>query len=78
MTDPVNAVIELVGVQWATQKNQVEAILGRRPGVVSVNANPVSQTATVQFDPSVTSLSDLQGWIVDCGYHCSGRSGHDL
>ena len=74
MTDPVNAVIELVGVQWATQKNQVEAILGRRPGVVSVNANPVSQTATVQFDPSVTSLSDLQGWIVDCGYHCSGRS----
>lgn len=74
MTDPVSAVIELVGVQWATQKNQVEAILGRRPGVVSVNANPVAQTASVQFDPSVTSLSDLRGWIVDCGYHCSGRS----
>ncbi len=74
MADPVSAVIELVGVQWATQKKQVEAILGRRPGVVSVNANPVAQTASVQFDPSVTSLSDLQGWIVDCGYHCSGRS----
>ena len=74
MTDSVSAVIELVGVQWATQKNQVEAILGRRPGVVSVNANPVAQTASVRFDPSVTTLSDLQSWIVDCGYHCSGRS----
>jgi P-type Cu2+ transporter len=74
VTDSVSAVIELRGVQWATQKNQVEAILGRRPGVVSVDANPVAQTASVQFDPSVTSLADLQGWIWDCGYHCSGRS----
>ena len=74
MTDPVSAVIELGGVQWATQKNQVEAILGRRPGVVSVNANPLAQTASVSFDPSTTSLTDLQGWVQECGYHCAGRS----
>ena len=27
-----------------------EAVLSRRPGVVSVDANPVSQTATVTYD----------------------------
>jgi len=74
VADSVTAVIELGGVQWATQKNRVEAILGRRPGVRSVDANPVAQTATVQFDPSLTSLTDLKGWVRDCGYHCSGRS----
>ena len=74
MTDPVSAVIELGGVQWATQKNGVEAILGRRPGVVSVNANSLAQTASVSFDPSITSLTDLQEWVQDCGYHCAGRS----
>ncbi len=74
MTDLVIAVIELSGVQWATQKHRIEAILARRPGVVSVDANPVAQTASVRFDPSVTSLTDLQGWVQDCGYHCSGRS----
>jgi P-type Cu2+ transporter len=74
MTDPVTAVIELAGVQWSTQKHRVEATLGRRPGVLSVDANPVAQTASVQFDPSVASLTDLQGWVRDCGYHCSGRS----
>ena len=74
MADSVTAVIELSGVQWATQKYRVEAILGRRPGVDSVDANPVAQTASVRFDPSITSLSDLQGWVRDCGYHCAGRS----
>ncbi len=74
MTDPVSAVIELGGVQWATQKHGVEAVLGRRPGVVSVNANSLAQTATVSFDPSITSLTDLQEWVQNCGYHCAGRS----
>ncbi|MEP7113702.1 MAG: heavy metal translocating P-type ATPase [Ilumatobacteraceae bacterium] len=74
VADKVTAVIELGGVQWATQKNRVETILGRRPGVESVDANPVAQTATVRFDPTVASLADLKDWVRDCGYHCSGRS----
>ena len=42
--------VEVSGVQWATEMAVVEAVLGRRPGVVSVDANPVAQTATVTFE----------------------------
>ena len=69
-----SAVMELDGMQWATQKNAVEAGLGRRPGVRSVEANPVAQTVTVVYDPSTTSVETLAGWVNDCGYHCRGES----
>ena len=72
--DVVDAVIEVSGVQWATQKHVVESVLRAHPGVESVEANPVAQTATVRFDPRVTSLADLQRWVRECGYHCAGRS----
>jgi hypothetical protein len=42
-----SVVLELDGLHWATSKTAVEVILGRRPGVVTVLANPVAQTATV-------------------------------
>jgi Cu2+-exporting ATPase len=70
----VVAVLEVAGVQWATEKHRIEAVLGRRQGVASVDANPLAQTATVRFDPSVTSIADLQRWVHECGYHCAGRS----
>lgn len=44
------AVIEVGGLNWASEKAVVEAELGRRPGVITVDANPVSQTATVTYD----------------------------
>ncbi len=70
----MTAVLEVRGIQWATEKARVEAILGRRAGVLAVDANPVAQTATVTFDPATTSITDLRDWIRDCGYHCAGRS----
>jgi Cu2+-exporting ATPase len=39
-----------------------------------VDANPVSQTATVVYDPDRTSVTVLAGWVRDCGYHCAGQS----
>ncbi|HUP75592.1 MAG TPA: heavy metal translocating P-type ATPase [Acidimicrobiales bacterium] len=68
------AVIETRGLHWATEKSVVEAVLGRRPGVTAVDANPVAQTATVSFDTALVSIADLQAWVRDCGYHCSGQS----
>ena len=68
------AVVQTGGLNWATEKNVVEQVLGRRPGVISVDANPVAQTATITFDAQTTSIADLQGWIKDCGLHCAGRS----
>src|SRR6185503_17373051 len=68
------AVIEVSGVHWASSKAVTEAVLGRRPGVLAVDANPVSQTATVTYDPARTSIAALTGWVRDCGYHCAGQS----
>jgi P-type Cu2+ transporter len=68
------AVIEVSGVQWASSKNVAEAVLSRRPGVLEVDANPVAQTATVTYDPSLTSVVELAGWVRDCGFHCAGQS----
>ncbi|MEW2011108.1 heavy metal translocating P-type ATPase [Microbacterium sp. NPDC078814] len=67
-------VLEVVGVQWASSKSIVEATLRRHFGVVSVEANPVAQTATVTYDPEVTSQAHLREWIIECGYHCDGQS----
>jgi len=74
MTDTSTAVIEVSGVHWASSKPVTEAVLSRRPGVLSVDANPVSQTATVSYDPDRTSVAALRGWVRDCGYHCAGQS----
>jgi len=68
------AVLDVRGLRFATEKNVVEAALGRRPGVLAVDVNPVAQTATVTFDPQSASIADLRDWVRDCGYHCAGLS----
>jgi Cu2+-exporting ATPase len=67
-------VLEVSGVHWASEKAVAESVLGRRPGVLAVAANPVGQTATVTYDPQQTSVAQLSGWVRDCGYHCAGQS----
>jgi Cu2+-exporting ATPase len=71
---PRTAVLEVAGVHWASEKAVTESVLGRRPGVLRVEANPVAQTATVTYDPARTSLSQIAGWVRECGHHCSGQS----
>ena len=68
------AVLDVRGMLRASEKQVVEAVLMRRPGVERVEANPVAQTATVEYDPATTSVKALQEWVEECGYHCSGRS----
>jgi Cu2+-exporting ATPase len=68
------AVLHVGGLQYADEKNVVERVLGDRPGVFAVDANPVSQTATVTYDPAQTSVAALTGWVEECGYHCAGQS----
>ncbi len=66
--------LQVAGVRWVSSKPVTEAVLGRRPGVLEVDANPVAQTATVRYDPNRTSVAALADWIRDCGYHCAGRA----
>ncbi|WP_433249515.1 heavy metal translocating P-type ATPase [Streptosporangium sp. CA-135522] len=68
------AILDVSGLQWASEQNVVAARLGRRPGVLEVEVNPVAQTATVVFDPARTSLAELRIWVIECGYHCAGQS----
>ncbi|HEX2370868.1 MAG TPA: heavy metal translocating P-type ATPase [Acidimicrobiia bacterium] len=71
---PVTVILDVTGIRLASEKAAVEALLGRLPGVVAVQANPVAQTALVSYDPNQTSVSALQRWVEECGYHCSGQS----
>jgi Cu2+-exporting ATPase len=62
------------GLNWASEKAVVETGLGREPGVGLVEANPVSQTATVAFDTGHTSVAELRRCVEECGYHSVGQS----
>ncbi|WP_201297946.1 heavy metal translocating P-type ATPase [Nocardia sp. CY41] len=59
---------------FASQQNVVAARLARRPGVHRVEVNPVAQTATVVYDQTRTTIAALRDWVIECGYHCAGRS----
>lgn len=67
-------VLDVSGLQWASEQNIVSAVLRRRPGVLEVEVNPVAQAATVVFDPERTSVAELRDWVIECGYHCAGQS----
>ncbi len=69
-----SVVLHVGGLHWATTAYGVEQTLLTRPGVLEVDANAVSQTATVTFDPAQTDVAELEGWVRECGYHCAGVS----
>jgi P-type Cu2+ transporter len=73
-TMPATATVVLhVGHQYrVSEKAVVEAALGRQPGVVSVEANPVAQTATVRYIPGVTSVHELRRAVERPGFECAG------
>jgi Cu2+-exporting ATPase len=70
----VTVVLDVHPMLRGSQKAVVEAVLGRRPGVERVEANPVAQTATVTYDPARTSVAELRRWVQQCGLHCAGQS----
>lgn len=52
-------VLQVGGLHWATSGAVVERTLRRRPGVLAVSANTVSQTASVTYDADVAE--DVRG-----------------
>jgi Cu2+-exporting ATPase len=66
--------LQVGDLRWASSDVVIDSVLAGRPGVLEVSTNAVSGTATVTFDPSVTSVSQLAGWVRDCGFHCAGQS----
>jgi Cu2+-exporting ATPase len=68
------ATLHVGGLMGVMDGRAVERRLAARPGVLHVQANALNQTATVHYDPARTTLADLERFVVECGYHCSGRS----
>ncbi len=58
----------------ASEQAVIDSSLRRLQGVLDVEVNPVSQTATVAYDPGVTSLEALRDCVRHCGYQCDGES----
>ncbi len=73
-TQRESVVLHVGGLHYASEKAVVERRLGAQPGVLSVDANPVAQTANVEYDPAQTNVATLKHWVEECGYHCAGRS----
>ncbi|SDD21261.1 Cu2+-exporting ATPase [Sanguibacter gelidistatuariae] len=67
-------ILQVGGLHWATSERGVEDALMRRPGVLVVEANAVSQTASITYDTDRTAVAELADWIRDSGYHCAGQS----
>jgi Cu2+-exporting ATPase len=70
----VLVVLHTGGLNFASEKAVLERVLSRRPGVLAVAANPVSQTTNVTFEPEKTSVAELRRWVEECGYQCAGQS----
>src|SRR5687768_13327349 len=68
------AVLHVGGMYRGSEDAVVEAVLRRRPGVLSVEASAAAQSATVTYDPAVTTVAQLRSWVEQCGFHCAGRS----
>lgn len=65
-------VLHVGGQYRASEKLVVEAALGGLRGVLSVEANPVAQTATVVYDPEQTSIEQLRRCVQHGGFECAG------
>src|SRR5215469_2762153 len=71
---PTAATVVLhVGRQFrASERPVVEAALRHHTGVLSVEANPVAQTATVSYDSSMTSVTELRQVAERARFECAG------
>src|SRR5207247_6922063 len=74
VTDRTHSTVVLhVGEQYrGSEKLVVEKALRSRLGVIEAEANPAAQTATVTYDPSVTSVEELRRLVEACGFQCAG------
>lgn len=66
------AVFESGGLLRGSSAPALEAHLRRHPGIHRVEANYMSDTATVMYDEKAVSEHEIKNMIEECGYHCRG------
>ena len=67
MTTTERATIPVTGMTCAACSARIQRTLERAPGVASANVNLMTNSATVEFDPAVSSLDALVATITDTG-----------
>ena len=67
------ATLDVGGMLSSLDYQAVEKQLGRILGVQRVTATVASNSVTVEYDESVTSVAALKAKINECGFHCTGR-----
>jgi len=66
-------VLEAGGMLRGSSAPALERVLRRQPGVISAEANYLSDSVTITYDERITTRPELMRLIQDCGYHCRGE-----
>src|SRR6516165_1964292 len=67
------ATLDVGGMLSLLDYQAVEKQLGWIPGVQRATASVASNSATVEYDETVTSVAALKAKINECGFHCTGQ-----
>ena len=65
---------DIAGLFTALDNLAVEKRIGALDGVHHAEVNPAAHSASVMFDPSRVTETELTEAIRDCGVHCSGEA----
>lgn len=68
------SVFEAGGLLRGSSAPALETFLRRQPGIHRVEANYMSDTATIMYDETAVSEAEIRSLIERCGYHCRGES----
>ena len=63
-----NVTLKITGMTCAACAARIEKGLNKLPGVEKANVNLAAEKASVSFDPSQTTVSDISAKIEDLGY----------
>ena len=67
------ATLDVGGMLSLLDYQAVEKQLGSIPGVQRATASVASNSVTVEYDETVTSVAALKAKINECGFHCTGQ-----
>jgi copper chaperone CopZ len=65
--------VQIDGMMSIFDDAGVEKQIKRRDGVVKVDANFLSGSATIVYDETRVAPDDIKTFIAECGYHCRGE-----
>jgi heavy metal translocating P-type ATPase len=75
---PDSVLLDVRGMWCTSCANAMERVLQRQPGVLDARVSFASESASLQWDPAVTSLAQILHHAARLGYECVPEgAGHD-